>query len=592
MEKHQKLYVLFGILIIFNFALILGGTPSMPHMFHGNVQLIQSEGNVNAPEGANVSAYLNGIYVASALVNGSSYVISVSGTSSDNGKVVSFKIDGINSNENSTFTSGENTELHLTVDKTAPTITIGSYNRNPTNQSITVTATTNEGTLNAASHTFTTNGNFTFTATDAAGNSNSTTVTITNIDKTAPSFTKANNLTAYNNQSLSYDLIDVSESVTLSINANPNFNITSQGFIANATALSIGSHTLIIIATDAAGNSQTANIVLTIIESDQQYAQDENVTVGANTSDIVFNSGSSAVEKIIIPSTIASDKEINLDMSALLSSSNVSVGGDMILERQTTSVNYTATIFSGTVISGNSTWDGVLELPQVSTLTSDLGTVNTVIQMGSSQRLNFSDAVKVVLGGMTGKKALWSDSTGTYSIGLCSDATSTSSGSLASGECYLDDGANLIIWTYHFTKFGAYTPTSSGGGSSGGSSGGGGGGGLCTTKWNCTNWNSCVDGVQTRTCNYSLTSCKPTTVKPLENQTCILAENIVNPVAEDLPATEHSESNIRGITGFAVIGNAVASPVGIVIFVLIGLGIIIWIIVKVSKKKKSKKSKK
>jgi hypothetical protein len=75
------------------------------------------------------------------------------------------------------------------IDRTAPVITIAPYNTDPTNQDITVTASTNEGTLNTTSHIFTANGSFDFVATDLAGNSSTTTVTITNIDKTAPVIT-------------------------------------------------------------------------------------------------------------------------------------------------------------------------------------------------------------------------------------------------------------------------------------------------------------------------------------------------------------------------------------------------------------------
>ena len=71
------------------------------------------------------------------------------------------------------------------IDETPPVITIGSYLTTPTNQDITVTATTNEGTLNEAFHIFTENGSFDFVATDSAGNVTKKTVTINNIDKTA-----------------------------------------------------------------------------------------------------------------------------------------------------------------------------------------------------------------------------------------------------------------------------------------------------------------------------------------------------------------------------------------------------------------------
>jgi hypothetical protein len=88
-----------------------------------------------------------------------------------------------------TDTDGEVTTETITIsniDKTAPVITISSYNTNPTNQDITVNATTNKGVLNATSHTFTENGSYTFTATDSVGNTASEIVTITNIDKTPP----------------------------------------------------------------------------------------------------------------------------------------------------------------------------------------------------------------------------------------------------------------------------------------------------------------------------------------------------------------------------------------------------------------------
>ncbi|MFA6184799.1 MAG: hypothetical protein WC720_01470 [Candidatus Shapirobacteria bacterium] len=74
----------------------------------------------------------------------------------------------------------------LIIDNTPPVITVNHYNTNPTNQNITVTASTNEGELNEKSHIFESNGSFVFIAIDDAGNSSSKTITITNIDKTSP----------------------------------------------------------------------------------------------------------------------------------------------------------------------------------------------------------------------------------------------------------------------------------------------------------------------------------------------------------------------------------------------------------------------
>ena len=53
----------------------------------------------------------------------------------------------------------------------------------------------------------------------------------------------------------------------------------------------------------------------------------------------------------------------------------------------------------------------------------------------------------------------------------------------------------------------------------------GGGGGYCTTSWSCSEWSECVDGIQTRVCNYPPGFCTPTSDKPLETNTCSLEKN-------------------------------------------------------------------
>ncbi len=83
-----------------------------------------------------------------------------------------------------TDNNGKTRTVSFTIDKTAPIITITPYDTEPTDQSVTVEASTNEGTLNTTSYTFTQNGAFTFVATDAAGNVTEETVIISHIYKT------------------------------------------------------------------------------------------------------------------------------------------------------------------------------------------------------------------------------------------------------------------------------------------------------------------------------------------------------------------------------------------------------------------------
>ena len=108
----------------------------------------------------------------------------------------------------------KNSELvSVTVDNTAPIITVTSdiSMSLPTNQNITVTPSTNEGTLNVDVYTFTSNGSFDFVSQDLAGNVTTKTVTITNIDKQAPvisSYTltvSGKDPTPDNNVFISYD---------------------------------------------------------------------------------------------------------------------------------------------------------------------------------------------------------------------------------------------------------------------------------------------------------------------------------------------------------------------------------------------------
>jgi hypothetical protein len=122
------------------------------------------------------------------------------------------------------------------IDKTAPIITVGSYSTLPTNQDVTVAASTNEGTLNKTSHTFTENGSFSFIATDLAGNVSEKTVTISHIDKTAPVIT----VTPYSTETTHLPL-------TVSVT-------TDEGTLNNESHTFNENGSFTFVATDLAGN--------------------------------------------------------------------------------------------------------------------------------------------------------------------------------------------------------------------------------------------------------------------------------------------------------------------------------------------------
>lgn len=178
---------------------------------------------------------------------------------------------------------GKFASVDFSIDKTAPTITIDGYNTSPTNQDITVTASTNEGTLNAISHTFTQNGSFTFTATDVAGNETTETVVISNIDKVSPVIEIGIYSTTPTNQDIT---------VTASTNEG-TLNSDSHTFIGNGS--------FDFVASDAAGNITTYTVTISNIDkvaptiTIDPYSSSwtkEDITVNASTDEGTLNATS------------------------------------------------------------------------------------------------------------------------------------------------------------------------------------------------------------------------------------------------------------------------------------------------------------
>ncbi|MBI4158677.1 hypothetical protein HY500_00275 [Candidatus Woesearchaeota archaeon] len=296
------------------------------------------------------------------------------------------------------------------------------------------------------------------------------------VDNTLPVFMNLTDKTIRNNESLDYNIstYDINGISILTVNDTTNFNITSSGHLVNITELSTGKYKLNLSLADIAENANSATITITIIDNKQAYADKQNITVSNGTIEIIVDSGS-PVEKITIPQDISEDTEINLSLASLLDNGNVTLINNLTLTRETSTYNYTTVIPSGAVIIGGSEWDGKIRLPTskaTSSYTAPSGNVDKSIEIGQEIELNFSKPVKVVLGGMAGKKAGWSRGNGNLNNipSICDSAANpTNINSKITKECYIDSGEDLIIHSYHFTTFAAYTPSSSSSSSSSGS---------------------------------------------------------------------------------------------------------------------------
>jgi len=161
-----------------------------------------------------------------------------------------------------------------TIDKIPPVITIDPYDTKITNQNITVNATTNEGKLNADSHTFTDNGSFDFIATDDAGNTTTKTITVSNIDKTPPVITFAPYTTTATNQDIT-------------VNATTNegkLNVSSMTFTENGN--------FDFIAIDDAGNVTTQKVTINNIDKTPPVISIEPYDTGLTNQDIQVTASS------------------------------------------------------------------------------------------------------------------------------------------------------------------------------------------------------------------------------------------------------------------------------------------------------------
>lgn len=298
---------------------------------------------------------------------------------------------------------------------------------------------------------------------------------------------------------------------------------------------------------------------------DEEYATTEKVIVGSGTTEVIVGDDSGSLKEITIPSSIASDKEIWLDLKPVFDSNgDVKIPNDFTLKREG-DFNYSVEIPSGTIISGSG-WEGKLIMPTVkpnADYSVSSGNVEKVIDLGDNVELNFSQAVKITIGGMAGKKAGWTRGAGALTdIPLVCDLTNnpTNIDAITNRECYIDDGADLVIWTYHFTEFAAYTPTTivDDDSSSSGSSGGG-----CLTNWICTDWSECIGGQQTRMCHKEKSYCNAGS-RPAEKQTCEDTE-------DELSRLESEEGNkgfFARMTGAVIGGLRTTTGMIVIVFVL------------------------
>ncbi len=121
-------------------------------------------------------------------------------------------------------------------------------------------------------------------------------------------------------------------------------------------------------------------------------------------------------------------------------------------------------IAAGTTVTGPADWDGVLQLPAVKEKPSVSidGDVSVVLELGLLQgELLFDKAVRLHIPGQAGKHVGYIENGVFTEITriLSEDSQAYAEAQLPpGGDGKIDIGADLVVWTRHFTEFVTYTP--------------------------------------------------------------------------------------------------------------------------------------
>ena len=191
------------------------------------------------------------------------------------------------------------------------------------------------------------------------------------------------------------------------------------------------------------------------------------VTVDSAKPELVITSSNAALSTVTVPSTVT---EPTINYATILVANAVTITNSLTIDTDS-SIDVLVTMPAGITISGTS-WTGVLNLPTVKSATSvtapsESGVTNTirnVVEIGfGSTSLTFDKAVRLKFVGEAGKNVGYAPSGGTLTeiTTTCSDDTqATNNGLAAGGNCKIDVGSDLVVWTKHFTSFATFSSSS------------------------------------------------------------------------------------------------------------------------------------
>lgn len=444
-------------------------------------------------------------------VNYTSY--SIDGSAQSNGTVVNINTQG---NHTVTFYSVDNVgntepmkNVSSALDLVAPTTTytpptgwqgsVVTINLSATDNlsGVDYTSYNISGTwMNGTTYTINTTGNYTvnFYSVDNAGNVEATNNANILVDLTAPTTTAvgtASNGSVYefgvwsNNTALINLTATDSQSgvnITKYCNDTANTCTPDTNYTGPINITTPGTNYLRFRSVDNVNNTETTNFKKVLILSENSTMLNTTTTVSGNTTQVAIPTNNTA-GNITVENGI--NATLNLGASINTTAGNATTSGAINVETNTSVGMVNIELPENMTLSGNASWMGIINLPTIKAtstvnVTADSGytaTTDSVIEIGFNDvSLTSDSAIRINVSGKAGKYVgYFRDGIFTKIATTCSADTQVAGDALsAGGDCKIDVGSDLIIWTKHFTKFVTYTQTatSSSSTSSGSTTGG------------------------------------------------------------------------------------------------------------------------
>ncbi|WP_157832744.1 hypothetical protein, partial [Nitrosarchaeum koreense] len=221
--------------------------------------------------------------------------------------------------------------------------------------------------------------------------------------------------------------------------------------------------------------------------------QQPTITLNTSNSELVILSNDIMLHSISIERNIENTK---MNYTAIKTGNTVLVSNSWTaqidLDDGVSGSDVQVTLANSTTITGPAGWNGLLSLPTITTITipdtsTDTFDDITAFEIGSSSdSVTFNEPVRMKFSNSGGQGFVTyfkkpGDSNVTFINTVCnSDNLASVKAQLGgTGECAIDNGTDIIVWTTHFTSFGDAhkSAKSSSSGSTGGTSIGSSGGG-------------------------------------------------------------------------------------------------------------------